>query len=385
VKWVGSKKLFFYSILFFCCISFSKQRLKVLMVVPTFPKIHDICMLNQITGLLDKKHDVIIKALTFGDTDTLQEDVVKYDLLSKTIVGNGFPKNLNDYDIVVFQLGHKAVNIKKTHNFKGKVVICLRGYDITGFIKENPKAYDEFFKNCDLFMPVCEAFKKILLGLGCDPKKIIVHHSGIDSNRFFFKKRTIPEKGTINILSAGRFVEKKGFMYSIIAVANLIRTYPHLRYTIIGDGQLKKKYLRLIHKLGMKGKIKLVNWFPHNEYIKILNRSHIFIVPSVTAQDNDQEGIPNVLKEAMAMGLFVIGTDHSGNSELIKHNSTGFLVPERNVVAIVNAVEHILNNSYQLSDMQLAARHIVEKEFDNEKVNDKLENIFLKLVNSSQV
>jgi colanic acid/amylovoran biosynthesis glycosyltransferase len=199
-----------------------------------------------------------------------------------------------------------------------------------------------------------------------------------------FKQRTIPSEGIINILSAGRFVEKKGFAYSIIAVANLINTYPRIRYTIIGDGALKKKYLKLIHRLGMKGKITLKNWLPHEEYIKILDRSHIFIVPSVTAQDNDQEGIPNVLKEAMAMGLFVIGTDHSGNSELIKHNVSGFLIAERNVVAIVHAVEHILKNSQQLSTMQLAARNIVEQEFDNKRVNDALENIFLHLVNSSQ-
>jgi len=383
VKFINKQLIFHGLLLIFCCITFSKQRLNILMDLPSFPKIHDICMLNQITGLLGKGHRVIIKALKLGDTKNLQKDVIKYQLLSKTIIGNDFPKNLNDYDIVVFQLGHKAVNIKKTHNFKGKVVICLRGYDITGFIKDNLHAYDEFFNTCDLFMPVCEAFKTTLQKLGCNPHKIIVHHSGIDCNSFAFKARTIPKTGTINILSAGRYVEKKGFIYSIIAVTHLIKKYPRIRYTIIGDGELKQKYTRLINKLGMRGKITLVNWYPHEEYIKVLDRSHIFIVPSVTANDNDQEGIPNVLKEAMAMGLFVIGTDHSGNSELIQNNVSGFLVPERSASSIENIVEYILNNSEKLTDMQKAARFKVEQEFDNKKVNDMLEKIFLNLVNYS--
>jgi colanic acid/amylovoran biosynthesis glycosyltransferase len=382
------KKTFIYFFLLYCFLqepySFceDKKTLKILMIVPSFPKIHDICMLNQITGLLEREVDVIIYTPKLGDTTKMQEDVVKYDLLSRTIISEDLPKNINDYDIVVFQLGHKAINIKKTHNFKGKVVICLRGYDITGFIKEHPYAYNEFFESCDLFMPVCNAFKTTLQKLGCDSKKIIVHHSGIDCSRFIFKQRQLPEEGTINILSAGRFVEKKGFAYSIIAVANLIKKYPRLRYTIIGDGELKKKYVRLIKRLGMTEKIKLVNWFPHDEYIQVLDKSHIFIVPSVTARDNDQEGIPNVLKEAMAMGLIVIGTNHSGNIELIKNKVSGFLVPERNSGAIVRSIEYILSHPQEWLSMQLVARDLIDKDFDNNKVNDQLEKIFVQLVHA---
>ena len=50
-----------------------------------------------------------------------------------------------------------------------------------------------------------------------------------------------------------------------------------------------------------------------------LDEAHLFILPSITAQNGDQEGIANVLKEAMAMGLIVVATDHSGNAELIDH------------------------------------------------------------------
>ncbi len=378
------KKIRLYRVVFFCMSIFlySECQLRILIVVPVFPKIHDVCMLNDITGLIERGHDVTIYAPRGGDTTTMQEDVLKYNLLSRAIISEQLPSNLNQYDIVVFQLGHKAINIKKTHNFRGKLVVRLRGFDITGFINNNTHVYDELFDACDLFLPVCEAFKKIVVQLGCDPKKVVVQHSGIDCDRFFFIPKAMPERGTINLLSAGRFVEKKGFTYAIMAAARLIKMYPNIRYTIIGDGLLKKQYLRLIRKLGMRGKIKLVNWYAHGEYVKELNKAHIFIAPSVTGSDNDQEGIPNVIKEAMAMGLIVIATNHSGNPELIQDKMSGFLVPERSVGSIVRCVIHILNNPDTWHSMQTTARTHIEKEFDNKKVNDRLENIFLSLLGS---
>jgi colanic acid/amylovoran/stewartan biosynthesis glycosyltransferase WcaL/AmsK/CpsK len=361
-----------------------QKRMKILMVVPSFPKIHDICMLNQMTGLIDRGHDVTIYAFNKGDCTVIQEDVIKYNLLSKTIFET-LPESLDDYDIVVFQLGHKALDIKRTHNFKGKVVICLRGYDITGFLKDNPHWYDTYRDTCDLFLPVCEKFKTILETIGCDPRKIIVHHSAIDCSRFTFRARNIEQNEVIKIVSAGRFVEKKGFIHAIRAMALLMHKYPYFHYTLIGEGVLKKKYEKSIKKLHLEDRITIDSWYAHDEYIKILDQSHICLLPSVTAQNNDQEGIPNVLKEAMAMGLIVVGTDHSGNTELITHGISGFLVPERNSKAIANTLEYIINNFNDLSSMQLVAKSKIHNEFDKEKENDKLEAIFLRLIKSKVV
>jgi colanic acid/amylovoran biosynthesis glycosyltransferase len=369
-------EIFFSLSLTHSIVAYSEQKkpMKILEVVAGFPKIHDICMLNQMTGLIDRGHDVHIYALRKGDFLHVQQDVITYDLINKTIFEK-LPESLDDYDIVVFQLGHKLFDVKKTHNFKGKVVVCLRGYDITGYLQENPHAYDQYFDSCDLFMPVCEAFKKILEQTGCPSKKIVVHHSAIDCSKFTFQARELPLQGTINIVSAGRFVQKKGFTRSIRAVAKLVKKYPQIQYTIIGEGVLKKRYQRLIKKLNVGKNITIDGWHTHEEYIDILNKSQIFILPSVTANNNDQEGIPNVLKEAMAMGLLVIATDHSGNNELIDHSVSGYLVPERNSEAIATTVEYILNNPNNWLSMQLAAANKVREEFDKERENDRLEAV----------
>ena len=360
-------------------IDVRKKSMKILMVVPSFPKIHDICMLNQMTGLIDRGHDVHIYASHKGDMVHVQQDVIDYNLINKTIFGQ-LPESLDEYDIIVFQLGHKLFDVKTSHNFKGKVVVCLRGYDITGFIQENPDAYDKYFDSCDLFLPVCETFKDILEQIGCPSHKILVSHSSIDCSKFKFDTKELPVDGNIHIVSAGRFVEKKGFIYSIQAVARLLKKYPNMQYTIIGGGILKKEYERLIKKLNVQNNIHLESWHTHEEYIDILSKAHIFLVPSITAINNDQEGIPNVLKEAMAMGLVVVATDHSGNRELIEHAVTGFLVPEKDSNAIAYKVDYLLRNPSRWAAIQLAAARKIQKAFDKEKENDKLERIFYKLL-----
>ena len=181
-------------------------------------------------------------------------------------------------------------------------------------------------------------------------------------------------------MSAGRFIEKKGLIYAINAIAPIVKKYPHVRYTLIGDGILKKKYKRRIKKWNVKDKIKMVGWCTHKKYIELLEKAHLFVLPSITAQNNDQEGIANVLKEAMAMGLLTIATDHSGNAELIEDKVSGFLVPERNSKAIYKVIDAILQSPHQWQKMQNAAVEKVHTEFDKEKENDKLEAILYRLI-----
>lgn len=197
---------------------------------------------------------------------------------------------------------------------------------------------------------------------------------------FYFPTKERSIDGAIKIISAGRFVEKKGFEYAIRAIAMLVKKYPRLQYTIIGEGKLKANYVRLIKQLKAQKNITLQDWHAHDEYIKILTEADIFVLPSVTAQNNDQEGIPNVLKEAMAIGLIVVATDHSGNSELIKNGEYGFLVQERNRDAIYRAIDYVIRNPDQWVPMQLAARRKIESKFNREKENDSLEKIFLRLL-----
>jgi len=80
------------------------------------------------------------------------------------------------------------------------------------------------------------------------------------------------------------------------------------------------------------------------------------------------------------MGLPVISTYHSGIPELIEDGVTGYLVPERDVDALADRLEHLINHPEWWPAMGLQGRKKIEQEFENENVNDRLEYLFFKLI-----
>jgi len=110
----------------------------------------------------------------------------------------------------------------------------------------------------------------------------------------------------------------------------------------------------------------------HDEVVQVLAQSHILIAPSVTAADGDEEGIPNTLKEAMAMGLPVISTLHAGIPELVEDGVSGFLVPEHNVEALADRLMRLVDHPETWAAMGRAGRRQIEAEFDTDRLNDEL-------------
>ena len=408
------------------------------MIVSEFPILSETFILNQITGLIERNHSVDIYALDKGSADKTSKvhpDVEKYHLLNCTYYVSVIPANqfwrvlqalglllancykqplvllrslnvfkygkqaasgrlmytaipfLNKkpYDIIHCQFGMYGLNGMSLQNIgaiKGKLITSFRGFDISWYIQEyGEHVYHKLFAQGDFFLPNCEYFKRLLLKLGCDEKKIRVHRSGIDCSRFVFTPRRLHSDGRVRIATTGRLIEKKGIEYSIRAIALIASVNPNIEYNIIGDGPLKENLQQLINSLNVSNIVKLLGWKKQQEVIEILNNSHIFVAPSVTGKDGDQEGIPNVLKEAMAMGLPVIGTLHGGIPELIEDGISGCLVPERDADAISQKLSYLIEHSQVWAEMGQAGRTHVEEHYDINKLNDELVQIYQQLLN----
>ncbi|HTM05705.1 MAG TPA: glycosyltransferase, partial [Patescibacteria group bacterium] len=244
----------------------------------------------------------------------------------------------------------------------------------------NPRCYDELFAKGDLFLPVCEAFKNELIEHGCPKEKVKVLHSAIDCDLFYYKKRQIPTDKSVKIISVCRLVAKKGLEYAIHAVAKLIQNGFDIHYTIIGDGILHQSLQKLIIDLNMENYIKLVGRKNITEVVTYLHENHIFLLPSIVADDGDEEGIPNAAKEAMACGLPVILTDHSGNGELVEHGISGLLIEQKSVIALENALSYLVKNTQKWNKFGEAGRKKIEKDFERNKLNKKLYNFLRKVI-----
>jgi colanic acid/amylovoran biosynthesis glycosyltransferase len=104
------------------------------------------------------------------------------------------------------------------------------------------------------------------------------------------------------------------------------------------------------------------------------------VAASVTAADGDEEGIPNVLKEAMASGMPVVGTRHAGIPELIEDGVSGLLVPERNQAALADALQRLALQPEQWAAMGRAGRAKIEMEYDIHRLNDRLAGLLENLI-----
>ncbi|NMG07575.1 glycosyltransferase [Brasilonema sp. UFV-L1] len=412
--------------------------MKIAFFVAHFPVLSEPFILNQIVGAIERGHEVHIYSLDGPpeDTSKVHPLVEQYKLIERTFYAPTRPKNelwrwlkglgllllnfyknpsvclqlLNtsryvsqakslkmlyraipfldkkSYDIIHCQfstLGVFGVWFRQLGLIEGKLISTFRGSDISKFLpKWGEGVYQELFEETDFFLANCEFFKNKAVALGCDPNKIHVHGSGIDCSKFAFKERHFPMDGKVRIATTGRLVEKKGIEYVIQAIAKVAHTYPNIEYNIIGDGPLKDSFQKLITKLNLGHIVKLLGWKQQKEIVEILDTCHIFIAPSVTGADGNQDAPVNTLKEAMAMGLPVISTLHGGIPELVEDGVSGFLVEERNADAIALKLTYLISHPEVWEKMGQAGRVRVEEKYDMSKLNDELVAIYQQLLNS---
>ncbi|VEP13234.1 Glycosyltransferase [Hyella patelloides LEGE 07179] len=412
--------------------------MRIAFIVETFPALSETFILNQITGLIDRGHQVDIYAVKPREAAKVHADVIKYNLLQHTFYRD-FPRNYllrflvaiklilqniyknplrllkalrtlnffklgkkafslrlfhaaasfvggDDYDIIQCHLGHTgnlAVFLKQIALLKGKIVTTFHGVDISQMLIDNDSDfYAELFEKGDLQLPISNTWKQKLIDLGCDESKITIHKMGIDLDKFEFRPRLPKTKQKTRILTVARLKEKKGIEYGIRAVAIIAKEYPQLEYQIVGDGELRSQLEQLIEDLNVSNWVTILGSKTQEEVVQLMQNSDIMLAPSVTSQQGDCEGIPVVLMEASAVGLPIVSTLHSGIPELVKDGKSGFLVPEKDIDQLAEKIKKLLFNPDLGVIMGNHGREIVVKEHDINQLNDRLNTIFHQLLAS---
>jgi len=409
--------------------------MRVAFFLNDFPSLSQTFILNQITGIIDLGGEVDLYAFRKKSPDAIHEIVYQYELLEKVSYLHALPsgrktrlasfiklitsknilkcmqpfiKGMNvfkygrasrslqlpadivqisqprSYDVIHCQFGtiaNRVLNLIETGILSGKLVTSFRGYDATRYVLENPGIYDRLFKRGDYFLPVSHSLRKTIEKLGCPEDRIMVVHSGIQLDQFKYAAIKHPDNGPVKVITVARLVEKKGIEFSIKAVAHAISEGVDIHYSIVGDGELLGNLQAIAADNNIEDKVTFLGWKTHNEVMSLLTSSHILLAPSITAENGDQEGIPNVMKEAMAIGLPVIGTLHGGTPELVEHEKTGFLVAEKDSDAMARYLKYLCEHPDIWEKIGLAARHFIEKEFDSQALNNKLLGVYQKLSN----
>ena len=196
---------------------------------------------------------------------------------------------------------------------------------------------------------------------GATPPKICTIYNSLDLSAF---PQRLEEPGEPTILGVGRLVEKKGFG-DLIKACRLLKDWRvSFGCEIVGTGPLYDSLRDSINNLGLEPHVKLRGQRPHRELSDFYLRAMVFALPCVVAANGDRDILPNVLKEAMAVGVPVITTRLPGIEELIAHEENGLLVSPRDPEALAKALQRLLHDAALRQRLVTQAHKTIESRFE---------------------
>jgi len=268
--------------------------------------------------------------------------------------------------------GRLAAILRELGAIDGPLATTFHGVDVSAVLRSDPRHYRHLFRRGELFLPISERWRQGLAEAGCPPARIAVHRMGVDLERFPFRSGA-RLAGPLRLLGIGRLVEKKGFDDALTAVAGLLARGIDAHYDIVGDGPLRRALTDRVAELGIGRHVTFHGWLEQDSVRRLMTAGDVLLAPSVTDRSGDQEGIPVTLMEAMAIGLPVVSTWHSGIPELVQDGESGILVPERAPLALEEALLELARRPELRRRLSERARRRVEAEFDIEVLNRRLE------------
>ena len=279
--------------------------------------------------------------------------------------------------------GHIGVHLLPLiQAWKNPSIVSFHGADV--MVDMDKPAYREatlrMLDAVTLVLARSESLRRAVVDLGCDPKKIEIQRTGIPLEEFPFRDRAVPKNGEWRFVQAGRLIEKKGLPITLRAFSTFLKQNPNATLTIAGEGPLLSELQKFARELGITDRVSFSGFISQEQLREIYYRSHIFLHPSQTGRDGNQEGIPNSMLEAMATGLPVFATEHGGIPEAIENGVSGVLVPERDDEALARAMLNAVQDPGLLSRIGSMGADAVRKKFDLQQQAQRLEEIYLRMI-----
>ena len=235
------------------------------------------------------------------------------------------------------------------------------GFDVTSVPQSEKRwtsAYIELFSVASgVFVPSAYLADRVE-ALGCPSDKITISPCGVAPDQF---PEALRKRG--RILAVGRLVEKKAPQQTIRAFAIACDEHPDARLDIVGDGPLKNACKALAEQLGVVERVTFHGALPHDAVRTLMQSASVFAQHSIVASNGDTEGLPVAILEAMASGLPVVSTRHSGIPEAVQATVTGLLVDEYDFRAMGTALAQLLSEPASAARMGRAGRSKVEQCF----------------------
>ncbi len=291
-------------------------------------------------------------------------------------------------DLMHVYFGHTGVHLLPfIQRWPKPAIVSFHGMDVQ--TREDQPGYIDKLRQLLAELPLVlarsESLGARLADLGCDPGKIRINRTGIPMESFPFPDRSEPEDGAWHLVQACRLIEKKGLDLTLRAFAEFRREFANARLTIAGEGPLQAELQTQAKNLDLGDSVRFCGFLAVDELAALYHSSHIFIHPSRLTADQNQEGIPNSMIEAMATGLPVISTHHGGIPEAVADGLTGLLGPENQWEPLRDFLHDLAKNPDRWAQMSRAAAGDVRKNFAAGAQIAKLETFYREALASPKI
>ena len=257
------------------------------------------------------------------------------------------------------------------------LIVHFHGYDAyrNDVLNSYGKQYKNLFQYAKATIAVSKDMEQQLKKLDCPENKIHYLPYGIDTT-LFSPKNSSTEK---LIVSCGRFVKKKSPDLILKTFQEIHNRFPESKLIMIGDGELLPECKLLANTLKIDDCVVFKGAVEQKEVIETLQQASLFLQHSVVTEENDSEGTPVSILEAMACGITVIATRHAGINDIITDGKTGFLVDEGDWKSMsVRAIELFDDESI----IQQFGKNAREYVLNNHKLKNYISRLFELLTQS---
>ena len=395
--------------------------MRILFLVNSFPKISETFILSQVTGMIDRGHDVRIFARRSSSEEDRHRDVERYGLMERTTTVNPpenmlyrlisagvlIPKGIlemprrtleslrfrryhrealslrllhyaaafthEDVDVLVCHFGHNGnlgAFLKRT-GLDVRVVTMFHGSDVRQAKNGSKNIYEPALEESDVILGNSRKTMDELVSLGADDSKVHWHPVGVDPDMFYTPRNKESEDDAVTITTVARLVEEKDVETAIRAIAELISKAvgTDVRYRIVGDGPKRESLENLTRKLGLEDVVQFEGQVERRRVSEFLSTTDIFLLTSV------EEAFGLALVEAQAAGVPVVATSVGGIPEAVAAGDSATLVPPRNPERTAEQLAHLSRQPGLRSEMGARGHRFVVENFDVDVLNDEFESL----------
>lgn len=224
---------------------------------------------------------------------------------------------------------------------KVKLVVSFRGFDINVFpnqSEENSELTQLIFERADVLHFISEDLKNTAINLGADSRKCRVIRRSIRIDAEIDFKTGKADNQKLIILSVGRLVWEKGYIYALETIAILKDKGYDFEYHIAGAGIDFDILVFHVKRLNIQDRVRFLGELTRDEVKERLTRADIYFQASLS------EALSLAIIEASYYKLPIVSSDIGGIPEVVKNNKTGFLSPSCNTEEYAKSIIKLLEN-----------------------------------------